>query len=190
MDPAASLSDAEMVAKAAAGDGIAFRRLVVKYQGFAYALSFKLTGNAAEAEDIVQETFVRVWKNLQKYRKEVKLRTWLYTITTNLCLDYLKSSRGREYKLHVSMRDSLPLAARETPETMMLNRELGEVVAKMADRLTPKQRAVFVLRDLEELSIEEIGEVLSMRANNVKSNLYYARMKIADLTRQYYKEHE
>ena len=167
------------------GDTSAFRRLVENHQAFAISVSFRFVGNASEAEDITQEAFVRLWKHLPKYRFEIKLTTWLYKIVTNLCLDYLKSRHGRQRRQWSNVDDHENVPAPSSTDASLLEEEFKANVLRMAETLTPKQKAVFVLRDLEELTMKEVGEILSMSTNNVKSNLYHARVKMGELIRKY-----
>lgn len=182
------LPDSDIIKKAVAGDMYAFRQLVEKYQGFALALSRRFVENQDDAEDIVQEVFVRLWKNLPTYRHDIKLTTWLYKIVTNRCLDFLRSREGKKRRHKEPLERAALVAGLLTPEQELEDVELRRIVTELADRLTPKQKAVFILRNLEELDMQEIGEILSMSAGNVKSNLYYARVKMSELINQYYQE--
>lgn len=174
----------DIINKAGNGDTNAFREIVDEYQAFAYAASYRFLGNAEDAEDIVQEAFIRLWKNLHKYNPEVKLSTWLYRIIVNLCLDFLKSVYGRQRKNKVDVELVLQCSA-GSDEPMQTN-ELNELIQEAAAVLTPKQKAVFILRDLEDLSVEEVCGILSMSAGNVKSNLYHARQRMSEKLKKYY----
>jgi len=85
----------ELISLANDGDIRAFEMLVDEYKGLVYSIAFRLTGDVQESEDLLQETFVRVWKNLSKYNSAFSVKTWIAKITVNLCLDYLKSARHR-----------------------------------------------------------------------------------------------
>lgn len=174
----------EIIAKAMGGNTEAFRVIVTQNQAFAYSVSYRFLGNAEDAEDIVQEAFIRLWKNLNKYNPEVKLSTWLYRIIANLCLDFLKSTHGQQRKNKVDVEGVLHYSA-GSDESMHAN-ELNELIQEAAAALTPKQKAVFILRDLEDLSVEEVCNILSMSAGNVKSNLYYARQHMGEKLKKYY----
>jgi RNA polymerase sigma-70 factor (ECF subfamily) len=176
----------EVIHEAMAGSTAAFRRLVEYYQGFAYSVAFRFVRDEEEAEDIVQEAFVRLWKNLSAYRAEIKLTTWLYRIVTNLCLDFLKSKRGQERRSRDDITKGYHAADRGTPEKEYERGELMRIVLDATEALTPKQKAVFILRDLEGLSVEEVTEILSMSAGNVKSNLFYARKSMGEKLKAYY----
>lgn len=177
----------EIIRQAVRGDQYAFRKLVEAHQAFAYAVAFRFVGHAGDAEDIVQEAFVRLWKNLHQYRPAVKLTTWLYRIIANLCLDLLKSRPEKQRRSAVSLDHSLVMATPGTPEDHLQQQELMDAIRAAADELTPVQRAVFVLRDLEELSVDEVSDILSMPAGNVKSNLYYARRKVGEHLKTLYR---
>jgi RNA polymerase sigma-70 factor, ECF subfamily len=168
----------KLIQEAARGSQQAFRAIVEVNQGFVYAVAFRFVNDAHEAEDITQEVFLRLWKNLHTYKPEVKLTTWLYKIVTNRCLDFLKSKHGSQRKNAVDVNKQLHLAAHSTPERAYQQEELIKIIHAAADELTPRQKAVFILRDLEGLSSAEVCEALSMSASNVKSNLFHARQKI------------
>ena len=180
------LTSREVIDKALAGNTEAFRTIVEDHQEFAYAVAFRFVGNEDDAEDLVQEAFVRLWKNLKSYRKEIKLSTWLYRIVVNLCLDFLKSNYRRRKQSNLDLNSGQFVQDSSTPEKEFQQRELMQIIQNTATELTPKQRAVFILRDLEELSVEEVIEILSMSAGNVKSNLFYARQKMSEKLKAFY----
>ncbi len=179
----------EIIKKAMKGNPEAFRLIVSQNQSLVYAVAFRFLGSAEDAEDVVQEAFVRVWKHLPKYRFDVKLSTWLYRIVVNLCLDVLKSSQRKQQKGNVKVNEEWsfnnPTADREVHA-----RELHALIQEAASELTPKQKAVFILRDLEGLLVEEVCIMLSMSAGNVKSNLYYARQQMGEKLKKYYQTTE
>jgi len=178
----------DLIERAKVGDGQAFRRLVEHHQRFVYSVAFRFTGNSSEAEDITQEVFIKLWKNLSKYKEGIKLTTWLYKIIANHTLDYLKSSSRKQQMSNVEMKISRQIPDEINHEQQIEERELLRIVTTLAKRLTFKQQATFVLRDLEGLSVEEIVKILDMSAGTLKSNLYYARQKIREDLKSYYKE--
>jgi RNA polymerase sigma-70 factor, ECF subfamily len=179
--------DPEILKLAKSGDRNAFRTLVETHQGFAYSLAFRITGDKMVAEDIVQEAFIRFWKHLQDHKPEIKISTWLYRVICNLCNDHFRSDKSKgmwdvnDVKMH-------GLQDRSEPENEVQKMEMQEAIVSLSGLLTPKQRMVFVLRDIEDMDVAEVCKTLSMSAGNVKSNLYYARMKMAELLKNYYSE--
>jgi RNA polymerase sigma-70 factor, ECF subfamily len=181
------LTELEAIEKAKSGDQHAFRVLVESFQGFVYSIAFRFTGDEAEAEDLVQETFIRLWKNMDRYNPEYKLKTWLGKIVTNLCFDFLKSSRRKNEKHRIAMDNKLNVIDPSQHESELDSSELHAIVMKLADQLTPKQRTAFILRDLEMLEVKEVCDMMRISAGNLKSNLYYARLSIKERLIKYYK---
>jgi RNA polymerase sigma-70 factor, ECF subfamily len=181
-----TFNELETIEKAKAGDQRAFRMLVESFQGFVYSIAFRFVGNEAEAEDLVQECFVRCWKNIKRFNPDYKLKTWLGKMITNLCLDFLKSARARNEKGRVDLEAQSP-PGDTAFESELHAAELLAIVTKMAVQLTPKQRAAFILRDLEMLDVKEVCDMLGMSAGTLKSNLYYARLAIREQLLKYYK---
>jgi RNA polymerase sigma-70 factor, ECF subfamily len=178
----------EVIRLAMNGDTQAFRVLVSQCQGFAYSVSFRVLGHAQDAEDVVQEAFIRLWKHLPRYRFDVKLSTWLYKIIMNLCLDHLKSRHRQQEKNRMEMKDIFRTYASSTDG--IEKEELHTLIQEAASGLAPAQKAVFVLRDLEGLEAEEVCAILSMTAGNMKSNLYYARKQVAEFLKANYQLNE
>lgn len=176
----------DLIQQAVRGSQPAFRAIVETHQGFVYAVAFRFVNDQHDAEDITQEVFVRLWKNIHTYKPEVKLTTWLYKIVTNRCLDFLKSRHGRQRKNKVDVTAQHTLVHHSNPEKDFQQQELTLIIHEAAEQLTPKQKAVFILRDLEGLSPEEVSDSLSMSLVNVKSNLFHARQKIAERLKVYY----
>lgn len=179
-------SDQEIVEKACNGDVKAFRLLVQRHQRFVYRVAFRFVGSVADAEDITQECFIRLWKNLHRYRADVKLTTWLYKILTNLCLDFLKSAHNHSTKRMVKLDDYKEMNPTLPADQPLIDAELQSALARLISALSPKQKAVFVLRDIEQVEMSEIAEILSMDTGQVKSNLYYARKKMSEMLISYY----
>ncbi|HEU5148155.1 MAG TPA: RNA polymerase sigma factor [Chryseosolibacter sp.] len=179
-------SDQEIVEKAGNGDVQAFRQLVERHQAFVYRVAYRFVGNVAEAEDVTQECFIRLWKNLHRYRRDIKLTTWLYKIATNLCLDFLKSRQNRTTKRMLKLDDYGDMPHVSPADQPLIDAELRIAVDALISALSPKQKAVFVLRDMEQVEMSEIAEILGMDSAQVKSNLYYARKKVSEMVTSYY----
>lgn len=175
-----------IIKAAMSGDASAFKAIVEEYQTFAYAVSFRFVGNADDAEDIVQEGFIKLWKNLKAYRQDIKLSTWFYRILVNLCLDFLKSRHGKQRRKFTEIDAAFRIAGNHTPESDYQHHELLKNILACADELTPKQHAVFVLRDLEGLDVSEVEQILSMSSANIKNNLFHARQKVSEKIKAIY----
>jgi RNA polymerase sigma-70 factor (ECF subfamily) len=161
-------------------DAKAFRKLVAMHQARVFSLAFRLLCNEEDAKDIVQETYIRVWKHLDQYKTEMKFTTWLYAIATHLCYDRLKTlkRKGNFQPIDSENLNFKFFLADGNIETAVINSELAKIITLLTDELTPKQKLVFTLRDLECLEVTEIKTVTGLSAKKIKSNLYLARQYI------------
>lgn len=180
--------DPTLISKAMAGDRQSFRYVVESYQGFLYGIAYRYLANEADAEDAVQEAFVKLWRNFSKYRPEIKLSTWLYRILVNHCLDHKKSSAHRNKLFQVPLETSLQHGGIDTPLNKLTGKELAEVHQLAIEQLIGKQKMIYVLREMQDLEPIEICHLMSMNEDQVKSNLYHARKKVQEfIKRQYLK---
>lgn len=168
------------------GDLYAFQQLVKHYQGYALLLAIRLLNNEEDAKDVVQETFLRVWKHLKNYNPCNKFSTWLYKIVTNLCYDRLKSKKRKERVFVRDCRIDIMDITQDCCdlEEDCIKKDLVITIVKLAEELTPKQRIIFILRDLQDLSIKEVAKISGMRESSIKTNLYYARRNIREKLQQ------
>ncbi len=166
----------ELISRSKQNDGNAFRQLVEGHQSMVFSLAFRLLCNEEEAKDAVQETFIKVWLNLKKFDSCRKFSTWVYAIATNLCYDKLKSGKHFSKKIPLEMMQEV--LSNDDVEKKMIDSELGALIASLTDELTPKQKIVFTLSDLEDLSSEEIVQITGMTASQIKSNLFLARQAL------------
>ena len=158
------------------GDARAFEELVIAYQHRVFGVARRMLGNAAEAEEIAQEVFLRVHRAVAEFRGEARLSTWLYAITSRLCLNRLASSDRR-----LRRDDADALERAPAPGDAAAHLERSEVEAALQDAiagLPDDRRIVVVLRDLEGLSYEEIARVLDLELGTVRSRLHRARMDL------------
>jgi RNA polymerase sigma-70 factor (ECF subfamily) len=170
----------QTIARCKQGDVWAFRQLVELHHQFAFSLAFRIVCNEDDARDIVQEAFIRVWKHLKDFVPEVKFTTWLYRIVVNLSYDCLKGegSRRRLF-MPISQTVGGDRSAVGLPvDTDVMNRDLADRIKTIAHGLPFRQRVVFVLRDLQDLSVQEVAEILGISHEAVKTNLCYARRHI------------
>lgn len=156
-------------------DANAFRKLVEVHQSMVFTLAFRLLCDEDDAKDIVQETFIRIWKHLDRFNTAMKFSTWMYSITTNLCYDQLKNAKRKPVDRINTPNLLAQFIADENIEQSVINSELAAIIRDMTSGLSPKQKLVFTLRDLEGLEIDEIQTITGMSADKIKSNLYLAR---------------
>lgn len=162
-----------------AGDAPAFEELVMTYQHRVFGVALRMLGNPAEAEEVAQEAFVRAHRALGEFRGDAKLSTWLYAITSRLCLNRLATGerrmarQGEDALLRLSDAGPRPDAALERRE---LEAALGRAIAELPE----DRRIVVVLRDVEGLSYEEIAQVLELTLGTVRSRLHRARADLKE----------
>ncbi|KAA8995289.1 RNA polymerase sigma factor SigW [Paenibacillus spiritus] len=163
------------------GDQSAFAEIVELYKDRIYHLGYRMLNNRHEAEDIVQETFLRVYRNLDRYDEKQKFSTWIYRIATNLCIDRLRK-RKPSFSLDAELPDqegldgySLIPSDNVTPESELLLSETQQMIHEAIDSLPVKYRSVMILRYLQDLSLQEISEVLDMPVTTIKTRVHRGR---------------
>jgi len=156
--------------RAAGGDLAAFEELVRRNQAQAWALAWRCLGDAAEAQDVVQEAFLRIYKAASRYRPTAKFRTYLYRVVTRLCLDWDAKKRPEYTETVLSIPDSS-----RGPEALLGQKELSDAVRKCLAALPMNQRLAITLRHYDAMSYGEIAEVLDVSAKAVDSLLQRAR---------------
>ena len=178
--------DTELVRKAAAGDSDAFEQLVLSYEKPIYNLCLRMCGNADDAMDLTQETFLKAWRSLGSFRADAAFSTWLYRLCSNLCIDHLRREQKRKIlPLHVedSDGDERPLDVPDPtagPEERLSAQEDRQQVAVALQSLEPEYREALTLRVLHDLSYADIAAVLQVRGGTVKSRIARAREKMRE----------
>ena len=167
-----------IIRKASIGDKEAFGKLVTQYQQYAFNLAFRIICNEDDARDIVQDSFVKIWKNMKLYNPNIKFTTWMYKIVTNTAIDHLRSNKKMEQVSLDNVHERLEQTNILTPETILNNKETGQLIKSFANKLSEKQKNVFVMRDLHGLDSSEVEDILNLPETSVKSNLYHARKAI------------
>ena len=157
------------------GDHSAFKILVEKYQLYAYKLAFRILCDDEEAKDVVQDSFVKIWKNIQSFDSKQKFTTWMYKVVTYTAIDRYRVIKKSSKVSFTLVNEGLNNLSENNAFIDFENKQLGELIKYMADKLPEKQRLVFVLRDLQGMDSIEVQDILDMTATMVKSNLYQAR---------------
>ncbi|NOZ27026.1 MAG: sigma-70 family RNA polymerase sigma factor [Chloroflexi bacterium] len=170
------------IRQARAGDRAAFGRLVEAYQTPVYNLAYRMLGDAEEAEDAAQETFLRAYTRLHTYRPEHKFSTWILSIASHHCIDRLRRRRFIWLSADEEpVRRALQARVVErSPEEVALESERREEIRAMLDVLDPMYRAPIVLRYWHDLSYKEIAEVMGITEAAVKTRLHRARLQLAE----------
>jgi len=183
------MDESELIRLAKDGDEGAFEALVRgRYQRM-YWIAYQVVGNAEEAKDVVQTVFIRLWKALDKYDSRYPFSTWLYRMVMNLAIDHLRrETRHRHVDEPDDERTVVPEAhgAGSTPARALADAELQAVFDRLAAGLAPQQRAAFVLREVEDLSTEEVAEILGVTPSTVRNHVFQARKALqTELARRY-----
>lgn len=177
-------SDAQLVKRVLKGDQQAFARLLERYKDAIYNLCYRMLGSPQEAEDASQETFLRLYASLGNYDSKRKFSTWALRIATNYCIDRLRRRHQGSVSLDTMPQDqeenSEPLIATLVsgellPEEQLLRGEQSDEIERALQKLSPLYRTVLVLRYVEELSLDEIAEVLDIPVATVKTRLHRGR---------------
>ena len=188
-------NDIELVHAAQRGDQRAFTQLVEKYEARVYNLARKMMRDPQDAEDVLQETFISVFRHLKKFQGDSSFSTWLYRIATNASLMKLRGRKTPPFSLDepVDSEGGDSALPREivdwgiTPEEALLSGEVRAQMDAAVDELPESLRAVFALRDIEGLSGQETAEVLSLSVPNVKTRLHRARLLLRESLSAYFK---
>jgi len=181
MDPA---RERQLVRRLRERDERAFRELVAEHRDKVFNLTLRMLGNRAEAEDLAQEVFITVFKNIDGFREEAKLSTWLYRVTVNHCknrIKYLARRHDRDRdpldeKTETAATTALPEKPAARPDRAVEGAQLERVIQDAIASLDDDHRVVVVLRDVEDLSIDEICEITGLPDGTVKSRLHRARL--------------
>jgi RNA polymerase sigma-70 factor (ECF subfamily) len=185
-----NLPDAEVVALAKEGRENAFRELVRRYERPVFSLVFRLVRDRDTAEDLAQETFVKVLNHIDRYRPEFKFSSWLFKIANNVAIDHLRrrtldtvSLEGSRYASNPDEMQATAVRAaaeQESPLEELESRELGTAIERAIGRLRPEYRACILLRHVEDRSYEEIAATLDLPLGTVKTYIHRARHELRE----------
>ena len=172
-----------VIERAAAGDGAAFEQLMIHSQHRVMALSWRILGNETDARDASQETFLRVYKYLHRFKPDQDFFAWIYRITVNVCRDILKARRQQPDQFRsLTAGEAVQIleipAAEENAEQALIQVQRRELIARAIASLPFRERAAIVLREVEGFSTEEVAGILNSSATTVRSQISSARRKI------------
>lgn len=190
-------SDSELIQAIQAGNIERFPELVQRYEGALYNFGVKMCGAIQDAEDVVQDTFLNVFRYLKGFRHETKFKNWLFRIATSNCIKKRRKSKfapDRELSLDEFLPHDETAVERQVPAwasvplEQVLNDELSRTLKKAILDLPEKYRVVLVLRDIEGFSTDESAHILNLSPSNIKVRLHRARLFLRDKLKTYYKE--
>jgi RNA polymerase sigma-70 factor (ECF subfamily) len=183
-----------LVAAAKRGDVTAFEELVNRYERKIFRLTMNITRNREDAEDAMQDAFLKSYAHLKDFQEESRFYTWLVRIAANEALMRLRKRRPNQFSLDEPIEGDEDLMPREledwgpSPEQRFAQTEMHEILSEVIDKLEPDFRVVFVLRDVEELSTEETAKTLGISVPAVKSRLLRARLKLRQKLDRYFRQ--
>lgn len=183
--------DTELVRKAQADDDRAFGELVSRYESKVFSLALKMLRNPEDAEDVLQDTFLRAYRGIKSFQGTSTFSTWIYRITANSALMRLRKKQLPTVSIEDQEENETPVSVVDWtpgPVEQLLNSELRKVMEEAIEGLPPEFRQVFILRDVEELSNADVAEILDLSVAAVKSRLHRARLKVRNRLAPYFSE--
>jgi RNA polymerase sigma-70 factor (ECF subfamily) len=184
-----------LVAEARAGNAESFATLINQYDRHIYRLALNITGNQEDAEDVLQESFLKAYSNLDRFQGDSRFYTWLVRIAVNEALMKLRKRRGASWvsldePVETNDRSLMPREIEDwadNPEQSYAKAELQDILNQAVEKLEPQFRTVFVLRDVEDFSTEETAKMLGLSVPAVKSRLLRARLRLRERLNKYFK---
>jgi len=170
------------------GDAEAFEQLVRRKTPKVYALCYRIIGNAEDAKDIAQLVFIKLWENLGKYDSAYAFDTWLYRMVTNVAIDFIRNRQSRDNAVNSTLR--LVKTSTDAEQGLVVQRkEIETVFNDVSAVLSPKQKTIFVMREMEDLPSAEIAKILGCRESTVRNHLFNARKLMQAQLKQRYPEY-
>jgi len=166
--------DRQLVEQVRHGDEGAFETLVRRKTSKVYGLCYRVIGNSEDAKDISQLVFIKLWENIEKYDAQYAFDTWLYRMVTNVAIDFMRNKHSRDNAVNSTLR--LVKTSVDPEQTVMVQRkEVETVFNAVSDVLSPKQKTIFVMSEMEDLRSSEIAKILGCQESTVRNHLFNAR---------------
>jgi len=191
----ADVSDLDLVRQCQTGHPEAFDELVTRYRTRIFAMIYNMVHNEADAWDLAQESFVKAWRSIKRFRGRSSFYTWIYRIVMNVTIDWLRKKQikgaGVEFDESIQLKEIDPASktvpkADPLPHTRMERSEIRARIDEAIKQLSPDHRAVVLMKEIEEMQYHEIAEALGCSIGTVMSRLFYARKKLQNLLRDVY----
>ncbi|MCA0132063.1 RNA polymerase sigma factor [Winogradskyella alexanderae] len=167
------------------GETKAFSILVDRYKDLVYTLSLRMLKNKEEAEEVAQDTFIKVYKSLDKFKGDSKLSTWIYRVAYNACLDTIKRNKKRINDVAIDEISFNKLDYIDNALENLIKQERSQLIKECIDKLPEDSSALLTLFYFEEFSLEEISKIVNIETNTVKVKLFRARKKLAIILESY-----
>ncbi len=178
--------DLQLIEECKCGNFSNFRKLVELSSPFAYSVAFRMLGDEDQAKDVVQETMVTIWEKLKKIKTAEVYKTWIYRVVVNKCYDEMRRrKRNPEFVTDEQSWKLISNRISEGPSAALENNETSRIIRILTEKLSPRQKAVFVLSELEGMSNDEISGITGISKSAVKANLYHARKTISQRVEKY-----
>ena len=191
----ADVSELDLVSRCQAGDTEAFDELVTRYRTRIFSMIYNMVHSEQDAWDLAQDSFLKAWKSIKRFRGRSSFYTWIYRIVMNVTLDWLRKKHvkgaGAEFDDAIELREIDP-ASKTVPKTEALpyetmeREEIRGRIDKAIAQLSPEQSAVILMKEIEGMQYHEIAEALGCSIGTVMSRLFYARKKLQSLLRDVY----
>ena len=178
-------TDNELIENVRSGDDDSFRLLVERHSRAIYRSAYRITGNAADAEDVVQETFLRAYRALERFDARATFTTWLHRIAINCALDLIDSRKRRDGRVNDDEDLAGIASTTASPDRIVHGIEMQRAIATAMERLSGNERTAFVLRHFEGMPLEEIGKVLGTQLNATKNTVFRAVKKLREQLQPY-----
>ena len=171
-------TDQELVVRVRGGDDDAFRILVERHSRPVYRAAWRITSNGADADDVVQETFLRAYRAIDRFDSRASFPTWIHRIAVNCALDLIDSRKRREGRVNADEDLSAIASSSAAPDRIVHGLEMQQAVARAMEQLSGNERTAFVLRHFEGMPLDEIGRVLGTQLNATKNTVFRAVRKL------------
>ena len=177
-DNTGEISNSELVKKSQLGEKAAFEQLVIRHQELVFSLAYKLTGNREMANDVAQESFIRAWKAIEKFRGDSTFSTWIYRITVNTAWTLRKKAKKHNTLNIDDTYEPIVIDEKKDPELVAINSDLSSVLVNALDKLPIEQRIIVELKNIEGRSHKEIADYLDISVTAAKVRLHRAHQKL------------
>lgn len=188
------MNELELIQQLRAGDELAFKSLVANYQDMVYNTALGIVQNSEDAQDVAQEVFIQVYRSIDQFKGDARLSTWIYRITTTKALDHIRSRRRKKRFAFITSlfgpNDELvhePVDFQH-PGVALDRKEQAALLFRMIDQLPENQKVAFTLHKSEELSYQEIADVMKLSVSAVESLLFRARQNLRKLLEKHYQQ--